>query len=140
MEIAQTKTLLIALVEKNGAILMRKKPAGSPPYSETWYMFGCERIAGQEDAETLREYLDRTLGITVDLVEPVGQGEETKKDHDGMEKRFVYMDFKCRYKDGEPRVLAGAERLEWIPRDRLADYDIVPPSAVLLRKLGYLQS
>lgn len=27
-------------MKKDDAILMRKKPDGSPPYKETWYIFG----------------------------------------------------------------------------------------------------
>lgn len=44
-----TKELIIAVVEKDDAILMRKKLAGSKPYEEMWYSFGCERISSQDD-------------------------------------------------------------------------------------------
>ncbi len=36
----KTKILNIAVIENNGKVLMRKKPDGSLPYKETWYLFG----------------------------------------------------------------------------------------------------
>jgi hypothetical protein len=60
-----TKELIIAIIEKDGSILMRKKPYGSPPYNETWYLFGCDRIPSQNDSVTIKNYLKLELGIDV---------------------------------------------------------------------------
>lgn len=35
------KVLNIGVIQKEDTILMRKKPDGSLPYKETWYIFGC---------------------------------------------------------------------------------------------------
>ena len=36
----EMKVSIIAVVKKDNAVLMRKKEKGSPPYKETWYLFG----------------------------------------------------------------------------------------------------
>lgn len=133
-----TRELLIAVVEKEGAILMRKKPEGTPPYKETWYSLGCDRNPEKKDEDTIIDYLKETFGITVHSVVNRGQDEEIKMDHDGIVKRFIYTDFDCLYLSGELKKPEGIEKLQWIPKDELPQYDIVPPSQKLFGKLGFV--
>mgnify|MGYP001582720250 CR=1 FL=1 len=94
----ESKTLLIAVVENGDNILMRKKPGGSLPYKETWYLFGCERKSNQDDEKTLIEYLKEVIGVDVYSPVNVGEDSEVKQDHDGIVKNFTYRDFSCHYK------------------------------------------
>ena len=134
------KELLMVVIEKDGAILMRKKPEGSVPYKETWYSFGCERVAGQDDRATLKSYLKTELGIDAEIEgKPVSIGSETKEDHDGVLKRFSYINFCCNYLSGSVKVPKRVERVAWIPKIDLSKYDIVPPSVKLFKELGYMR-
>jgi hypothetical protein len=136
-----TKELIIAVIEKDDAILMRKKPAGSQPYDETWYSFGCERVPSQDDPTTLKDYLKSELGIDVEVSnESIPFGAEIKQDHDGINKNFIYVNLRCKYLGGEPKIPKGAEKVEWISKKELGEYDIVPPSLELFKKLGYLSN
>ena len=38
----KTKILSIGIIKNGNTILLRKKPDGSAPYKETWYLFGGE--------------------------------------------------------------------------------------------------
>ena len=134
------KELIIAVIEKDDSILMRKKPAGSPPYKETWYLFGCERIPRQDDPTTLKNYLKIELGVDVEVYnEVIPFGAEIKTDHDGVEKNFIYINLKCKYLGGTPKLPEGVEKVEWIPKNKLSEYDIVPPSLKLFKGLGYIK-
>ncbi len=136
----QTKNLIIAVVDKGDALLMRKKPIGSAPYEETWYLFGCERISGQEDSMTMKDYLKKEIGIEVEVdLKSIPSAEETKPDHDGITKHFTYINLLCHYKSGVPLLPKGTEKIEWLPKDKLADYDLVPPSVKLLKGMGYMK-
>jgi len=136
----QTKELIIAVVDNDDAILMRKKPLGSLPYTETWYLFGCERIQSQDDIKTMKEYLKSVVGIDVDIeTGSISSERETKQDHDGVTKIFAYTNLLCHYLGGAPRVPSGALKIEWIPKDKLAEYDLVPPSVKLLKTMGYMK-
>lgn len=135
----QTKVLVVAIVEnENGDVLMRKKPNGSPPYSETWYIFGAELAPGQPLDETLRAHIAKQAGIETHMAKEVSWDTEVKADLDGITKQFVYLDVLCTYASGELQISEGIEKLEWVPKEKLAGYDIVPPSRVLFQKLGYL--
>ena len=134
------KTLLIALIENDdGDVLMRKKPFGSAPYKETWYIFGCEQIEGKKDEQTLFEYLKNDFGIETKSLVKIGEDHETKQDHDGIVKDFKYIDYSCIYHKGDVKIPKGIEEIKWIPKNKLSEYDIVPPSLKLFKKLGYFK-
>jgi hypothetical protein len=137
----QTKVLIVAVVENEaGEILMRKKPAGSPPYPETWYIFGAELVPGDPLNETLRAHITKQAGIETQVTKELSWDTEVKADLDGATKQFVYLDVQCDYVSGELQLSDGIEKLEWVPKDRLTEYDIVPPSKVLFKKLGYVDA
>ncbi len=136
----ETKVLIVAVVEnENGEVLLRKKPDGSPPYNETWYIFGAELKAGEDVAETLRAHIQKQAGIETQLVQKIGWDDEVKQDVDGIVKQFVYLDVTSKYLSGDLCLSEGIERLEWVPKDQLAAYDNVPPSVKLFKQMGYIQ-
>ncbi len=134
------KELLIAIIEKDNSVLMRKKPTGSPPYNETWYLFGCEPVHSQDNLATIKNYIKHELDIDVEPInESLPPDFETKPDHDGIEKLFIYLYLRCTYISGTPKIPEGIEKVEWIPKDNLGDYDLVPPSVKILKKLRYIE-
>lgn len=132
------KTLVIGVVQKDDTILMRKKPEGSLPYKETWYLFGGELTPEVTKEEAIVNEVRNKAGIDIKVVKPLSKDSEVKKDLDGIEKKFIYFDVLCEYLNGEPVPGEGIEKLEWIPINSLGDYDIVPPSRKLFKKLGYI--
>ena len=135
----ELKLLIVAVIRKSDAILLRKKPEGSPPYPQTWYLFSCEFASGQDAGEMIQTHMSSSVGISVQLTSQFSWDTEVKQDIDGITKQFIYLDVLCEYVSGEPHVPAGAEKIEWVPVAKLADYDNVPPSVALFKKLGYLQ-
>jgi hypothetical protein len=134
----QTKVLIVGVVKKDGTILMRKKPDGSPPYKETWYIFGGEATPGiSSDKAIINEVLAKS-GVTVKVKNKISWDTEVKIDLDGIEKFFVYLDVECEYVSGDIVVGEGIEKIEWVKLEDLPSYDIVPPSRILFEKLGYL--
>ncbi len=140
-EIMKTKVLNIAVIEHNGKILMRKKPNGSLPYKETWYSFGGEVKDGITPEEAAKEIVKLQTGIDIKLKNNLSWDTEIKEDLDGETKQFIYLDSLYEYVDGKLSIGEGQniEKLEWIPIEELKNYDIVPPSVILYKKLGYLK-
>jgi hypothetical protein len=118
---------------------MRKKFAGSKPYVETWYSFGAEFISGEDPLETFKNFIKGFAGIDISPTKHLSWDTETKEDHDGILKQFVYLDAEFKYLSGDLIVPEGLEKVEWIPLENLSQLDIVPPSVVLFKKLGYLK-
>ncbi len=134
----QTKVLIIGVVKRASAILMRKKPDGSPPYKETWYLFGGEVAVDKTPDEVIIETVLTQAGVHIKGTQKFSWDTEIKHDLDGSEKYFVYLDVLCEYVGGELTPGPGIEKLAWVEIEDLPKYDIVPPSRVLFQKLGYL--
>ncbi len=134
-----TKILIIGNIIKGNSVLMRKKFAGSEPYQETWYSFGAEFVPGEDPGETFKKYIKGLAGVDVSPVRNFFWDTETKNDHDGIEKQFIYLDLECEYVSGEPITPVGHEKIEWIPIENLSAIDVVPPSVTMFKKFGYLK-
>lgn len=137
----KTKVLNIAVIKHNGKILMRKKPDGSLPYKETWYSFGGEVVNGKTPEDAAKEIVKMQTGLNIKLRENLSWDTEIKIDLDGETKQFIYLNSLYDYIDGELKIgeNQNIEKLEWIPIEELKNYDIVPPSIILFKKLGYLK-
>jgi hypothetical protein len=135
----QTKVLIVGVVKNDDAILMRKKPDGSPPYKETWYIFGAEATPDVDPDQAIIDEVRSKSGIIVTVTNKISWDTEVKADLDGVTKFFVYLDVECKYVSGDIVVGEGIEKIEWVKQQELYRYDIVPPSRVLFEKLGYLQ-
>ena len=133
----KVKVLNIAVIEKGGAILMRKKPAWSPPYEETWYLFGGEVADGISPEDAVKTIVKKQAGVDIKLRENIGWDTEIKNDLDGERKQFIYLDSIWDYVGGELVAGKGIEKVEFVPIEKLNEYDIVPPSRILFKKLGY---
>ncbi len=134
----ETKVLAVAIVERGGKVLMRKKPDGSPPYHETWYIFGATVTPEVPVDKAIADEVRAMAGVDIAVGDKVSWDTEVKCDIDGVEKFFVYLDVICEYAGGELTAGEGVERLEWVDKARLGEYDIVPPSRILFEKLGYI--
>jgi hypothetical protein len=134
----KNKILVIGVIEREDSILMRKKPDGSKPYKETWYSFGAESTGEDTPENIFKTWVFKELGIKIEIKKRLGWDTEVKVDHDGEIKNFVYLDILCEYISGETKIPDGAEKVEWIPKEELSSYEIVPPSITLFKKLGYL--
>lgn len=134
----KTKVLVIGVVKKGDSILMRKKPDGSLPYKETWYLFGGEMTPEVTPEEAIINEVKNKTGVQISVTQKHSWDTEVKKDLDGEEKLFIYLDTICEYQNGKPTLTEGIEKLEWVPIEKLKEYDIVPPSKELFQKLGYM--
>lgn len=135
----KTKVLIIGVVLKNDSVLMRKKPDGSLPYKETWYLFGGELTPEVTPAKAIINEVKTKTGIDIKVMENLSWDTEVKEDLDGEEKLFIYLDTICEYVGGDLTPSEGIEKLQWVPKGELEGYDIVPPSKVLFKKLGYIK-
>lgn len=136
------KTILmtVAVVKDGNKILIRKMDPERSPYEQLWALFG-GRIEDNEGSvgDSLNQELNSRWNFTASIVEKLWWDEETKVDHDGEEKRFIYLDVICEIENGQPRPLNEKEILEWVEISNLRNYDLNPPTKTLLKRLEYLE-
>lgn len=135
------KTVLmpVAVVKDRDKILLRKMDPAKSPYKELWALFG-GRIEDNSDTviDSLNQELASRWNFTVSIVEKLWWDEEAKVDHDGEAKRFIYLDAVCEITGGQPSPVNSSEVLEWVSVEDLHNYDINPPTKILLQRLEYL--
>lgn len=131
--------MAIAVVKDSNKVLMRKMDPAKNPYNEPWALFG-GRIEGEGTIQDLLNVeLQARWNFGVTISEKLWWDEETKTDHDGIEKRFVYIDAICEVSSGTPNPVNPNELLEWAEIQDLQGYDHNPPGRTLFKKLGYIK-
>lgn len=130
--------MAIAIVRKNDSLLLRKTDPDRNPYQQPWALFG-GKIKGAGDITTLlNKELKERWRFTVKIDERLWWDEDIKLDHDGEEKRFVYIDALCRVESGEPSPLNPIEELKWVKISDLGNYELNPPTHNVLNRLKYV--
>ena len=134
----KTVLMAVAVVKAQDKILLRKMDPVKSPYKELWALFG-GRIDGEGSVEDLlNKELKQRWNFTVRISDRLWWDEELKVDHDGEEKRFVYIDAVCEIAADEPNPVNENEILEWVTLSELASYDLNPPTKTLLKRLEYV--
>jgi 8-oxo-dGTP diphosphatase len=116
-----------AVVERDGRILVTKRPAGVHLEGH-WEFPGGKRAPG----ETLEQCLVRELKEEL-AVEAVVESELLSTSHDYADRRIELHFFSCRL-DGEPRPQMGQE-MRWVDRSALAALRFPPADAELIALL-----
>ena len=134
----KTVLMAVAVIKKDNQILIRKFDPAKNPYQEPWGLFG-GRLEGDGDVvNALNHELQERWSMTVSIDKRVGWDQEQKVDHDDEEKRFIYLDALCNLVAGDPKSKNPNEELKWVNIADLHNYELNPPSAKLLRELGYI--
>ena len=134
----KTVLMAIAVVKDGDKILLRKTDPERNPYNEPWALFG-GRIEGEGTVQDLlNKELSERWNFTVTVDERLWWDEDIKADHDGEEKRFVYIDAICALASGDPNPVNKNEQLEWVEKQELSNYDHNPPGLKLFKRLGWI--
>lgn len=128
----------VAVIKNKDKVLLRKMDPEKSPYKELWALFGGRVDSGGLIVDALNKELSNRWNFTVSIAEKLWWNEETKVDHDEVEKRFVYLNVLCDIIGGEPKPVNGNELLVWVSMSDLKQYDLNPPTRALLARLGYL--
>lgn len=134
----ETVLMPVAVVKNNDKVLLRKMDPEKSPYKQLWALFGGRVGASGDIVDSLNNELFERWNFTVSIIKNLWWDEETKVDNDGIKKRFVYLDAICSIESGGPKSTNENEVLTWVPVSELKQYDLNPPTRILLQRLGYL--
>ena len=135
----QSSIAVIAVIRKGDAILLGRKAPGTGPYPDTWHLIGGRVDLADEtcDEAIVREIREETC-LEVKGLRRVAWDEDVEPDKHGTPTRYVFLDYECAYADGEPKADDDLHTLEWVPVEKLGEYDLNCPTKRLLEKLGLL--
>jgi ADP-ribose pyrophosphatase YjhB (NUDIX family) len=134
----KTRLIVSAVIEKNRDLLFGRKKSDVGPYPNTWHLIG----GGVDDGESLVDAIKREIkeetGITVEISRPLGFDEDYEPNKHGEITHYVFLVFLAEYVSGKIKADDDIEKLEWIPKERLADIELNKPTVKLFKKMGYL--
>ncbi len=125
---AERVEVVAAVIERDGLILIARRPAASH-LGGLWEFPGGKRDAGESPEAALAREIREELGAAI----AVGPLLETV-DWTYPEKRVRLSFFRCEIA-GEPRPLEGQEII-WVRPSDLGRYQFPPADATLLERLG----
>jgi len=135
----KSRVIVVGLVEKNGSILLGKKPGNTGPYPNTWHNPG----GGINlDKESLEEALKREIreetGIEIQNIEQLGFDEDNEPDKHGEMTHYIFLAFRAKWLSGE--IMAGDDmkELKWVKKDELKNLFFNRPAKKLLKKLNFI--
>ncbi len=133
----KTRICAVAVIEKDGKILMGNKARDIGPYPNTWRLPG----GGVEEGESLEDAVKREIkeetNLDTENVERIGVYEDEEPNKNGEMTHYIFNIFKAKT-SGEHAVSKEFPSLQWVDKKHLANTPLARPSRKLFMELGYL--
>jgi 8-oxo-dGTP diphosphatase len=108
---------------KRGPILLVER--GGHPLKGYWSLPGGLVETGESLDEAVRREILEETGLRVKPVEMFGVFERVMRDARGRaEYHYLLLDYVCKILGGKLKAGDDVARVEWVPRDRLGDYQM----------------
>ena len=133
----KTRNCSVAVIERDGKILMGNKASGVGPYPDTWRLPGGGIEEGESPEDTVKREVNEEVGLIVTEVDGLGIYEDEEPDKKGEMTHYVFNMFKVSF-SGEDKVSEEFPEIKWIEIDKLSEYPLARPSIKLFKDLGYL--
>ncbi len=132
----KTRNCSVAVIEKNGKILMGNKAKDVGPYPNTWRLpgGGVEENESPEDA-IKREVMEET-GLTATKVEKVGYLEDEEPNKHGEMTHYKFHVFRVET-TGNERVTKEFPELRWIEKSEFDSVPLARPTVKYFNTLKY---
>jgi len=130
----KTRIIVAAVIEKGECILLCQKPKNVGPYPNTWHIPGG---GVNSESETLieavkREVLEET-NLQITNIAPVYFGEDTTENWQKDLTHFIFLIFRCQYKDGKLKPGDDIATTKWVKKSEVMSFDINQPTQKLLK-------
>lgn len=135
----KSRLIVTAFIEKDGNVLLGRKPKDKGPYPNTWHFPG----GGVDlDKETLEEGIKREIreetGLEVETLEKLGFDEDYEPNKHGELTHYVFLIYKVTPTSMNAEPADDLEKLQWFPRGELKDLELTRPSAKYFKEKGLI--
>jgi len=127
-----TRLIVAAVIEKEDNILLCRKPKDIGPYPNTWNILGG---GVNTESETLMEAVEREVkeetNLEIDNIRPVHFGEDTTENWHNDLTHFIFLIFRCQYKDGTLKPGDDISVAEWVKKSEVMAFNLNMPTRKL---------
>lgn len=135
----KARVVVGAVIQKDGEVLLGRKPKDIGPYPNTWVIpGGGVHLEDESLEEAMRREITEESGITVGPLEPLFFDEDIEPDKNGDQTHYLYVTYKTTYVSGTLKPGDDVSRLEWVKIANLPAIPLPRPSVKLFKRLGWL--
>lgn len=135
----KARVIVTVLIEKNGKILLGKKPDGIGPYPDTWHLPGGGVNLEEESAEdAVRREVKEETGLDIVKIERVSFDEDYEPNKHGELTHYVFLVFRVVPKTTKAMANDDIVTLKWFKKSELKNLPLTRPSTKFFKETGLL--
>lgn len=135
----KSRIIASAVIEKDGKILLGRKPENIGPYPNTWHLPGGGVGLGNESVlEALKREIKEETGLEIISVKSLGFDEDFEKDKRGEMTHYVFLVFSAKAKSGNVKASEDMIELRWFDKTELKKLPLARPSVKLFKKIDLI--
>lgn len=135
----KSRIIVVALIEKDGKILLGKKADGKGPYPNTWHTpgGGVDLLSETLEDALKREAIEET-GLETEKIERLGFDEDYEPDKNNEMTHYVFLTYKVVPKSAQVKAGDDLKKLQWFRKSELNEIPLTRPSIKLFKKLSWI--
>jgi 8-oxo-dGTP diphosphatase len=133
----KTRVCSVALIEKDGKILMGNKAPGAGPYPDTWRLPGGGGGEGESLEQALIREVKEEVNLNVTKFKKIFVWEDDTTNRKGELIHYIFNIYRIET-EGRESVSQEFPSLKWVEKEELSRTLLAKPSIVLFKEIGYL--
>lgn len=135
----KSRVVVVALIEKDGKILMGRRPKGIGPYPNTWQFPGGGVNLGEESlVDAIKREVKEETGLQIENFERVSFDEEYEPDKHGEMTHYAFLVFRATSATDEAVAGDDLVELRWFSKSELKSVPLARPSIKFFKEQGLL--
>lgn len=124
-----------AVIVRDGEILLVKR--GTEPSKGKWSVPGGSIEWGETLTDALKREINEETGLEIEIIRLIGVSDLIVDS--GPAYHYVLIDYLARPIGGNLRRGSDAAEVQWVPVDKLSDYELTPHLHECLREAGVVE-
>lgn len=135
----KSRVVVVAIIEKDGKILMGRRKKDVGPYPNTWQIpGGGVDMENESLIEAIQREVREETGLEIKDFENISFGEEYEPDKNGEMTHYAFLVFRATAATEKVTAADDLAELKWFSKAELKNVSLARPSIKLFTQLGLL--
>jgi 8-oxo-dGTP pyrophosphatase MutT (NUDIX family) len=135
-----SRVCVSAIIEKDGKILLGRKPENVSPYPNTWLLpGGGVELENESLIDAVKREAKEETGLEITDIEQISFDEDNEPNKNGEMTHYLFLVFKAKLVS-DKSVPTDNEfvKLQWFSKEELKNVDLSRPTVKLFKKIGLI--
>lgn len=133
----KTRLVVVAIIEKDGKILMGNKAKDVGPYPNTWRLPGGGVEEGESLEEAMRREIKEETNLDVASLDKINLDEDEEPDKNGEMTHYTFHTFRVET-NGKEKISDEFPELIWVDKTKLRDVPLARPTIKYFKEKGWM--